>query len=212
MVSLSSEIIYKYFNELSKHQKDQIDGLGGLYREWNDKINVISRKDIDNLYMHHVLHSLSIAKYMQFSDKAKVIDIGTGGGFPGVPLAILFPETQFVLLDSTRKKLKVIEEVIEALQIENITTVHQRVEEHKASYHFVITRAMANMTLLYRFAQKLVKKTHVQGVPNGLIALKGGHLKSELKEARIKHADVVNISDYFEEPFFETKQLVYVQI
>jgi 16S rRNA (guanine527-N7)-methyltransferase len=212
MVNKYLDLIFKYFPKLSDHQQEQLSALGGLYEEWNKKINVISRKDIDNLYLHHVLHSLSIAKYVQFVPKAKVIDIGTGGGFPGVPLAILFPETQFTLLDGTRKKLKVIDEVSETIGLKNVKTIHQRAEEHKLKYHFVVTRAMANMTKLYSYSQQLIEKTHCQGLPNGLIALKGGLLEAELKEARIKHEDIVNLTEYFEEDFFETKQLIYIQI
>jgi len=212
MVNKYLDLVFKYFPNLSDYQKEQFAALGGLYEEWNEQINVISRKDIENLYLHHVLHSLSIAKYIQFVPEAKVIDIGTGGGFPGVPLAIVFPDTQFTLLDSTRKKLKVINEVAEEIGLKNITTVHQRAEEHKLKYHFVITRAMASMTKLYSYSQRLVEKTHCQGLPNGLIALKGGLLKEELNEARIKHEEIINLTDYFEEAFFETKQLIYIQI
>ena len=212
MVIEGADKVFKYFPNLTETQRTQIESLGQLYLEWNEKINVISRKDIQNLYIHHVLHSFSIAKFVSFSEKAKVIDIGTGGGFPGMPLAILFPETSFTLLDSTRKKLRVIDEVAQATGIKNITTVHQRVEEHKGKYHFVVTRAMASLSKLYRYSQRLINKDHCQGLPNGLIALKGGQLKEELKEARIKHEEIVELSDYFQEDFFSTKQLIYIQI
>lgn len=212
MVNKQLERIFEYFPNLDEDQKSKLGALGGLYQEWNAKINVISRKDIDNLYLHHVLHSLSIAKFVDFSPEAKVIDIGTGGGFPGVPLAIYFPETQFTLLDSTRKKLRVIDEVCDAIDIKNIRTVHHRAEEHKSKYHFIITRAMANMSSLFRFSQRLVLRDHIQGLPNGLIALKGGSLTDEMKEANIKHEEIIELTDYFEEDFFSTKRLIYIQI
>jgi len=211
MVEQQRAFIEKYFSDLESDQKSKIDRLFYLYKSWNEKINVISRKDIDNFYLHHVLHSLSIAKFIKFEGDTKVLDLGTGGGFPGIPLAILFPDTQFNLLDATRKKLTVINEVAEALGISNIKTFHQRAEEHKLTYNFVVCRAVADISVLQNYTNSLFDKTHSQALPNGLIALKGGDLKDELKKAKIKHAEIVELKTYFDESFFETKQLIYVQ-
>lgn len=211
MVEDQRSIIDKYFESLSTSQKDCFDQLFKLYKFWNDKINVISRKDIDNFYLHHVLHSLSIAKYVTFEIQSKVMDLGTGGGFPGLPLAIMYPEVQFDLLDSTRKKLTVIDEVANELGIQNIRTIHQRAEQHSESYNFVVCRAVADISILKRYTDKLITKLPGQALPNGLIALKGGDVKSELKAAKIHHAEIVELKEYFEEEFFETKHLIYIQ-
>jgi len=211
MVEEQRALIGTYFPDLDSDQILKFDQLFDLYKYWNDQINVISRKDIDNFYLHHVLHSLSIAKFVQFEKETKVLDLGTGGGFPGIPLAILFPEVNFNLLDATRKKLTVINEVAQALNIPNIKTWHQRAEEHSGKYNFVVCRAVADISILKNYTIKLMESAHSQALPNGLIALKGGDLKAELKNANINHAEIVELKTYFEESFFETKQLIYVQ-
>ena len=194
------ELIRKYF-ELTEKQAGQLQALDHLYREWNQKVNVISRKDIDNLYLHHVLHSLTIAKYFTFKND-KVLDLGTGGGFPGIPLAILFPETDFLLVDSVGKKIKVVEAVANELGLKNVTARHQRAEKVRGVYDYVITRAVTNMEKLHAWSHHKVRKK------GGLIALKGGDLQEELeplKDTVMVHA----LKNHFEEPFFETKYLVF---
>ena len=198
--------------QLDEKQRKQFELLYDLYIEWNQKINVISRKDIENLYEHHVLHSLSIAKYIQFAPKTKVVDLGTGGGFPGVPLAIMFPEVSFTLMDGTKKKLKVIDEVCQAIEVKNATTLHQRAEEHKMKYDYMTCRAVADFSILKKYMHRLISNEHKQGIPNGMLALKGGEVKKELKSAGINHAEIIPITDYFEQDFFSNKHLIYIQI
>lgn len=207
------ELILKYFPNLTSEQIHQFEQLLPLYRDWNQKINVISRKDIDNLYLHHVLHSLSIAKYIQFKQGTKILDLGTGGGFPGVPLAILFPEVSFQLVDSINKKLDVIRAISEEIGLKNITTQHTRVEEIKGiKFDFVVTRAVAPMSKLIQWSRKHVSDKHKNIIPNGIIALKGGNLRAELKEIRKgEYYETIKILDYFKEPFFVEKHIVYFQ-
>lgn len=206
-----NSIVSKYFPELTDTQINQFDGLEAIYKDWNEKINVISRKDIDNLYLHHVLHSLAIAKFIQFKEGTKIIDLGTGGGFPGIPLAIYFPECKFLLVDSINKKLKVVEEVMEATGIKNVKIQHSRIEEIKEKCEFVVTRAVTKADLLLPWSRKVLSKNHKNLYPNGLIALKGD-LKSELDLIpKFEYKEVVPLSKYFTEPYFEEKYLLYVQ-
>lgn len=205
--------IIKYFPDLTDLQKEQYEALLPLYREWNSQINVISRKDIDNLYLHHVVHSLSIAKWINFTPGTKIMDVGCGGGFPGLPLAILYPEVYFDMVDSIRKKLKVVDAVGEAIGLQNISTYHSRVEERKDKYDFIITRAVARMPLLLSWSRKNISTDQQNATPNGIIALKGGKLDAELNAIKKKeYCEIVPLSKYFDEEFFDEKYLVYVQL
>lgn len=205
------DIILKYFPNLSDTQKAQFAALDVIYREWNEKINVISRKDIDNLYTHHILHSLAIAKFITFKDGTKIIDLGTGGGFPGIPLAILFPNCQFLLVDSINKKLHVINAVVEELNLTNVTTKHARVEEMKDKCDFVVTRAVAKVDKLLPWSRKVLSSSQKNLYPNGLIALKGD-LREELNLLpKFEYRETAQITKYFNEPYFEEKYLLYVQ-
>ncbi|MFN7116322.1 MAG: 16S rRNA (guanine(527)-N(7))-methyltransferase RsmG [Saprospiraceae bacterium] len=207
------ELILKYFPNLTDTQKAQFEQLDPLYRDWNAKINVISRKDIDNLYLHHVLHSLAIAKVIQFKSGATVLDIGTGGGFPGIPLAILFPETQFTLVDSIGKKIKVVQEISEAIGLQNITAFHQRVEDFKKpQFDFAVTRAVTTLDKLTDWSFRVIKNKQIHGLPNGLIALKGSNFQEEVKALpRDSYVEDYPISDFFKEDYFQEKFVVYVQ-
>lgn len=205
------DIILKYFPNLSEVQQQQFAALYDLYTEWNSKINVISRKDITNLYEHHVLHSLGIAKVTQFRPETTVMDLGTGGGFPGIPLAILFPETHFHLVDSIGKKVKVATEIANAIGLKNVTTRHCRAEEEKQLFDFVVSRAVMPLNDLLKIIRKNIKKEQHNALPNGLICLKGGELEREVMP--VKHQTLMyDLKDYFEEEFFETKKVVYVTI
>ena len=204
-------MILKYFPNLSEVQQQQFAALYDLYTDWNSKINVISRKDITNLYEHHVLHSLGIAKVMQFRPETTVMDLGTGGGFPGIPLAILFPETHFHLVDSIGKKVKVATEIANAIGLKNVTTRHCRAEEEKQLFDFVVSRAVMPLADLLKIIRKNIKKEQHNALPNGLICLKGGELEREVMP--VKHQTLMyDLKDYFEEEFFETKKVVYVTI
>lgn len=207
------ELIKEYFPKLDQKQLDQFEQLDSLYREWNDKINVISRKDIDNLYVHHVLHSLTIAKYIQFVPGTKILDLGAGGGFPSVPLAIFFPDVQFTAIDGTKKKIRVIQEVAEAAGIENITPIHVRSEEHKGKYDFVVSRAVAKIDQLKIWTQNLIDmENHINSIPNGLIALKGGNIKTESKLLKKKdYFEHVPLTTLINQPYYEEKYLMYLQ-
>jgi 16S rRNA (guanine527-N7)-methyltransferase len=206
---LSSAIIETYFPDLTPKQKDQFSELYPLYKEWNEKINVISRKDIDNLYVNHVLHSLGIAKVMAFKPGTTVLDVGTGGGFPGIPLAILFPETQFHLVDSIGKKITVVNEVAKGLGLKNVKGEQIRAEQIKGKYDFIISRAVTRIKEFYGWIHNKVKDKSVHELHNGILYLKGGDLKEELGELKKPYA-LYNLSDYFTEDFFETKKVVYV--
>ena len=206
---MNSALISKYFLNLTPSQIKQFDKLGGLYADWNEKINVISRKDIDELYERHVLHSLAIAKFLTFKKGTRVLDVGTGGGFPGVPLAIMFPETNFHLVDSIGKKIKVVEEVASAIGLQNLSAEHNRMEKVKGPFDFVVSRAVAPTRQLYQWTHRLIEPGFKNDLANGWILLKGGDLKQELKEAKLQYK-MAPISNYFEEPFFETKQIVYI--
>lgn len=203
-------IIYKYFPDLTDLQKQQIEKLQHLYQDWNLKINVVSRKDIDELYMRHVLHSLAIAKFQKFNPRAEVLDVGTGGGFPGIPLAILFPETHFTLVDAIGKKIKVVQEVVSGLEIENVTAVNSRVEEIKGQFDFIVSRAVAAMPTFTHWVKGKIKKKSEHQRKNGILYLKGGDLEEELKEYRT--VEIYDLSAIFEEEFFETKKLVYLPV
>jgi 16S rRNA (guanine527-N7)-methyltransferase len=204
-----NSIVLKYFPSLSQEQISQFAQLGSLYKDWNSKINVVSRKDVDELYLRHVLHSLAIAKLIGFKPATTVLDIGTGGGFPGVPLAIVFPHCRFHLVDSIGKKIKVVNEVVAGLKLANVTTAHIRAEEINKQFDFIVNRAVAPLETLMFWAKGKIKKQGNNELPNGLISLKGGNLTEEIINAEAK-AKVVHISDYFSEPFFETKQIVHV--
>lgn len=204
------EIINKYFTNLTDNQRIQFEKLNELYQDWNLKINVVSRKDIDELYLRHVLHSLGIAKVMEFEPGSKVMDVGTGGGFPGIPLAILFPETQFHLVDSIGKKIKVVNEVVAGLGLENVITTHGRVEEVKDTYDFIVSRAVAQMETFVRWTKGRIAKQQNHELRNGILYLKGGDLSEELK--RYTSATIYDLIDYFEEDFFETKKVVHLPV
>lgn len=206
-----SEIIFHYFPSLSERQKDQINQLGSLYKEWNDKINVVSRKDIENIYVNHVLHSMGIAKVMSFNPKADVLDVGTGGGFPGIPLAIVFPETHFHLVDSIGKKITVVSEVSKALGLKNVKAEQIRAEQIKGKYDFVVSRAVTRMKEFYGWVNNKIKDDSTHALDNGILYLKGGDLDEEMNELRCPYS-IYNLADYFKEEFFETKRVVYVPL
>lgn len=204
------ELILKYFPNLTDDQVIKFRKLESLYQDWNLKINVVSRKDIDELYLRHVLHSLAIAKVIEFKDGTKIMDVGTGGGFPGIPLAILFPECSFHLVDSIAKKLKVVEEVVEGLGLENVKTTHTRVEDINDTYDFIVSRAVAAMPTFVHWIKGKVAKKQNHELKNGILYLKGGDLVEELQD--YKTAKIYNISDFYSEDFFETKKVVHLPI
>ncbi len=204
---MSVSLILKYFPEITDEQKQQFEKLEQLYTEWNEKINVISRKDMDGLYEKHILHSLGIAKVMPFADGTKVLDVGTGGGFPGIPLAILFPEVSFTLIDSIGKKIKVVEAVSEGLGLKNVTAVHGRAEKLKEKFHFVVSRAVTQMPEFLRWLKGKFEKEQFNGKHNGVLYLKGGDLAEELAGLR---CEIFQLKNYFEEEFFDTKKVVYL--
>ena len=205
------EVIKKYFSGLSELQISQFEQLGALYPEWNEKINVISRKDIENLYVNHILHSLGIAKFIDFKNGSKVLDMGTGGGFPGIALAILFPEVKFHLVDRIGKKIKVAQDIADKIGLKNVTTQHGDVKEVKGTFDFVVSRAVMNLDDLVNVVRRSVSRTCINAYPNGLVCLKGGDLQAEVKKYN-NLAMISDLSDYFAEPFFETKKVVYVQL
>ena len=204
---MSVSLILKYFPEITDEQKQQFEKLEQLYTEWNEKINVISRKDMDGLYEKHILHSLGIAKVMPFADGTKVLDVGTGGGFPGIPLAILFPEVSFTLIDSIGKKIKVVEAVSEGLGLKNVTAVYGRAEKLKEKFHFVVSRAVTQMPEFLRWLKGKFEKEQFNEKHNGVLYLKGGDLAEELAGLR---CEIFQLKNYFEEEFFDTKKVVYL--
>lgn len=205
------ELILKYFPELTDEQKQQFAALDALYHDWNAKINVISRKDIDNLYEHHVLHSLGIAKVINFRPGTHVMDLGTGGGFPGIPLAILFPEVKFHLVDSIGKKVRVATEVASAIGLKNVTFCHERAEDEKQTFDFVVSRAVMPLTDLLKIIRKNISVKQQNALPNGLICLKGGELERETLP--VKHKTTIwELKDHFTEEYFDTKKVVYASI
>ncbi len=205
------KVIENYFQKLTELQKSQFKALFDLYLDWNNKINVISRKDIENLYLHHVLHSLAIAKYVSFAPGTKVMDVGTGGGFPGIPLAIFFPEVQFLLLDSIGTKVRVAGEIAKAIGLENVEVKHSRAEDEKRKFDFIVSRAVMLLPELVKITNKNISREQNNSIPNGVICLKGGDLTSETKSFK-NIVDIVSLSEYFSEPFFQTKKLVYLPV
>ena len=208
---MDAERIFHYFPELTQLQQEQFRKLLPLYKEWNDKINVISRKDIDNLYINHVLHSLGIAKGIAFKPGSSVLDVGTGGGFPGIPLAILFPQTQFHLVDSIGKKITVVNQVVTGLGLTNVKAEQIRAEQLKGEYDFIVSRAVTRLKEFYQWVHRRAKKKSAHTLHNGILYLKGGDLTAELDEAK-KPYSLYSLSDYFEEEYFLTKQVVYVPL
>ncbi|WP_041249970.1 16S rRNA (guanine(527)-N(7))-methyltransferase RsmG [Christiangramia forsetii] len=202
------ELLKKYFPALTDDQISKFEKLEELYKDWNLKINVVSRKDIDELYLRHILHSLGIVKVQSFNPGSKILDVGTGGGFPGIPLAIMHPESAFHLVDSIGKKIKVVDEVSEGLGLENVTSFNQRVEELNGNYDFIVSRAVAVMPTFVRWVKGKIAKENVHERKNGILYLKGGDLSDELKDYRT--AKIFELSDYFEEDFFQTKKVVYL--
>ena len=204
-------IIQKYFPQLSAEQQHQVALLDELYRDWNAKINVISRKDIDNLYEHHVLHSMAIAKMVNFRPGTRILDFGTGGGFPGIPLAILFPECQFKLIDGTGKKIRVAQEVAQAIGLKNCNPVHLRGEEEKDKYDFIVSRAVMPLPDLVKIVKKNIAKEQKNALPNGIICLKGGNLDAELQPYR-KLVEKAELSQWFSEEWFKEKFVIYLPL
>ena len=204
------DIILKYFPDILEKQIRQFSQLQELYNEWNSQINVISRKDMENLYLKHVLHSLAIAKVVSFADGTKVLDVGTGGGFPGVPLAILFPNVDFLLVDSISKKIKVVNEVANSIGLKNLRAEHKRAEQVNGQFDFVVSRAVTKMKVFHQWVRKRISTKQKNTFFNGILYLKGGDLTEELKG--IKNVELYNIPDFFEEEFFETKKIVYISL
>lgn len=204
-------MIFSYFPDLTAHQKEQFSKLLDLYREWNARINVISRKDIDNLYLNHVLHSLAIAKFTTFKPGADILDVGTGGGFPGIPLAVLFPETRFHLVDSIGKKITVVRNVAEGVGLKNVQAEQIRAEQLKGKYDFIVSRAVTRLKEFYGWVHRKVKAESVHSVYNGILYLKGGDLDEELAELKKPH-QIFELRTVFKEEFFETKRLVYIPV
>lgn len=208
---MTADIILKYFPQLTEEQQRQFDALDALYREWNAKINVISRKDIDNLYEHHILHSLAIAKVINFRPGTEILDFGTGGGFPGIPLAILFPECKFKLIDGTGKKIRVAQEVAKAIGLKNCQPEHLRGEDEKGKYDFVVSRAVMPLPDLVKIVRKNIAKTQQNALPNGVICLKGGDLQAELRPF-YKIVETTDISTFFKEEWFKEKHIIYLPL
>ena len=204
-------IIKKYFPEITAEQNVRFDALGALYADWNEKINVISRKDIENLYEHHILHSVSIAKFIRFTDGSHVMDVGTGGGFPGIPLAILFPEVKFHLVDSIGKKIKVAQSIADAIELKNVTSRHCSVQEEKSLFDFVVSRAVMTLPELIKLVRKNIGKEQRNALPNGLICLKGGDLHKEISQFG-RNVISTDLNEYFSEEFFNTKKVIYIPL
>lgn len=203
--------ILKYFPNLTPEQIVRFEKMDPLYRDWNGKINLISRKDIDSLYEKHILHSLAIAKIIDFRPGTRILDVGTGGGFPGIPLAILFPSCHFVLIDSIGKKIKVVQAVSEELGLKNVTAIHGRVEDVKEEFDFVISRAVTTFPAFAGLVKKNILRKPQNALPNGIIYLKGGDIQEEIKDYK-RNIEVTEISNFFNEPFFETKKVVYLPV
>lgn len=207
----NAQIIAKYFPSISEQQQQQFNLLYALYQDWNAKINVISRKDIDALYERHVLHSLGIAKFITFNDGTRILDVGTGGGFPGIPLAILFPHCQFTLIDSIGKKINVATNIVHEIKLSNVILLHENAKEEKHLFDFVVTRAVMNAAELIKLIRKNIAHTQLNDIANGIICLKGGNLEDETSSLHHKFR-IKSLSDYFDEDFFETKKILYIPI
>lgn len=203
------DIILKYFPKLTEKQRNQFAALMPLYKDWNSKINLISRKDIDNLYEHHVLHSLAIAKMLRFKNGTRILDLGTGGGFPGIPLAIMFPDVRFTMIDGTGKKILVVKEVAKAIGLENVEARHVRGEEENGKYDFVISRAVMPLPELAKMVRKNISKSQANALPNGIIALKGGNVEGETRMFK-NIVEVVHIDEWFDEEWFKEKNVIYL--
>lgn len=206
-----NSLIEKYFHSLSETQCRQFEAMGPLYTDWNSKINLISRKDIDFLYEHHILHSLAIARFIRFKEGSRIMDVGTGGGFPGIPLAVMFPECRFLLVDSIGKKLKAAADIAEKLDLQNVSFCHERVEEEKAMFDFVVSRAVMPLPDLYRLCRKNIAQKQINALPNGIICLKGGELQHEIQSFR-QVASQIELSEEFEEEYYKTKKIVYLPV
>lgn len=207
----AKNIVYKYFTQLTDTQQKQIDQLDELYRDWNAKINVISRKDIDGLYLHHVLHSMALSRILRFKPGTRILDFGTGGGFPGIPLAILFPECQFRLIDGTGKKIKVAQAVADAIGLKNVEAVHRRGEEEKDKFDFIVSRAVMPLPDLVKIVRKNIAREQHNALANGLLVLKGGDLKEEIRPFK-NIVELAPLSDYFEEEWFQEKYAIYLPL
>ncbi len=207
----AKNIVYKYFTQLTDTQQKQIDQLDELYRDWNAKINVISRKDIDGLYLHHVLHSMALSRILRFKPGTRILDFGTGGGFPGIPLAILFPECQFRLIDGTGKKIKVAQAVADAIGLKNVEAVHRRGEEEKDKFDFIVSRAVMPLPDLVKIVRKNIAREQHNALANGLLVLKGGNLKEEIRPFK-NIVELTPLSDYFEEEWFREKYAIYLPL
>ena len=205
------EIITKYFPNLTQHQISQFSALGSLYEEWNSQINVISRKDISEIYTNHILHSMAIAQFTSFSKDTSILDVGTGGGFPGIPLAIMYPDVSFHLIDSIGKKIKVVDAVAKSLNLKNVTTQQIRVESLKTRYDFIVSRAVTAFPDFVRLCSNRIKREQKNAISNGILYLKGGDFENELKPFK-KRVSIIPLSHYFEEPFFETKKLIHLSL
>lgn len=207
----AKNIVYKYFTQLTDTQQKQIDQLDELYRDWNAKINVISRKDIDGLYLHHVLHSMALSRILRYKPGTRILDFGTGGGFPGIPLAILFPECQFRLIDGTGKKIKVAQAIADAIGLKNVEAVHRRGEEEKDKFDFIVSRAVMPLPDLVKIVRKNIAREQHNALANGLLVLKGGNLKEEIRPFK-NIVELTPLSDYFEEEWFQEKYAIYLPL
>jgi len=204
------EIILKYFPNLDEHKRGQFAALKSLYEDWNTKINVISRKDMDNFYEHHVLHSLAVASVIDFENGTTILDVGTGGGFPGIPLAIIFPEVRFVLIDSIGKKIKVVQSIVQQIGLKNVTSLQIRAEQINESFDFVVSRAVADLSTFYSWVRFNIRKKGFNKLPNGILYLKGGDLRTEIETIK-RPVELFSISKFFQEPYFGEKFVVYLQ-